>query len=74
MIQYNMRYRGPYEYEKLILNVYQYHNEMLDIEASVSSENTDNMNKTLEEMDTMSNQVKELSDKFCLLKEKKRLL
>lgn len=69
-----MRYRGPYEYEKLILNVYQYHNEMLDIEASVSSENTDNMNKTLEEMDTMSNQVKELSDKFCLLKEKKRLL
>lgn len=27
MIHYNMRYRGPYEYDKFVLNVLQYANE-----------------------------------------------
>ena len=30
MIHYNMRYRGPYEYEKFILNVLQYSNNAHD--------------------------------------------
>ena len=30
MIHYNMRYRGPYEYEKFILNVLQFANEAND--------------------------------------------
>lgn len=28
MITYNMRYRGPYEYDKFILNMMQFHNEI----------------------------------------------
>lgn len=31
MIVYNMRYRGPMEYDKFILNVLQYHNEVNEI-------------------------------------------
>lgn len=27
MIHYNMRYRGPYEYDKFVLNILQYANE-----------------------------------------------
>lgn len=30
MIHYNMRYRGPYEYEKFILNILQYWNDSCD--------------------------------------------
>ena len=30
MIHYNMRYRGPYEYEKFVLNVLQFANEAND--------------------------------------------
>ena len=39
MIVYNMRYRGPYEYDKFILNVFQFHNEMIDLEKTVNSDN-----------------------------------
>ena len=31
MIFYNMRYRGPYEYDKFILNIFQYCNLINDI-------------------------------------------
>ena len=34
-----MRYRGPYEYDKFILNVFQFHNEMIDLEKTVNSDN-----------------------------------
>ena len=30
MIHYNMRYRGPYEYDKFILNILQYSNDAND--------------------------------------------
>ena len=30
MIHYNMRYRGPYEYDKFVLNILQYSNEAND--------------------------------------------
>lgn len=28
MILYNMRYRGPFEYDKFVLNIFQIHNEV----------------------------------------------
>lgn len=31
MIQYNMRYRGPLEYDKFILNIFQFHNEVQEL-------------------------------------------
>lgn len=36
MIHYNMRYRGPYEYEKFILNVLQYSNNAYDFSSEVN--------------------------------------
>ena len=37
MINYNMRYRGPYEYDKFILNIFQYSNAIYDFEYDLSS-------------------------------------
>ena len=37
MINYNMRYRGPYEYDKFILNVFQYSNAIYDFENELIS-------------------------------------
>ena len=74
MIQYNMRYRGPYEYEKFILNVYQFHNEMLDIENSISDKNSKNFISAANKLDEVSEQIKTLSDKLCIIKERKRVL
>ena len=74
MIQYNMRYRGPYEYEKFILNVYQFYNEMLDIESSVSDKNNENFISAANKLDAVSEQIKTLSDKLCIIKERKRVL
>ena len=36
MIHYNMRYRGPYEYEKFILNVLHYSNNAHDFSSEVN--------------------------------------
>lgn len=36
MIHYNMRYRGPYEYEKFILNVLQYSNNAHDFTSELN--------------------------------------
>ena len=35
MIVYNMRYRGPYEYDKLVLNIFQYHNLVLRLKQEM---------------------------------------
>ena len=37
MINYNIRYRGPYEYDKFILNIFQYSNAIYDFEYDLSS-------------------------------------
>lgn len=36
MIHYNMRYRGPYEYEKFVLNVLQYANNAHDFTSELN--------------------------------------
>ena len=47
MIHYNMRYRGPYEYEKFLLNVLQYSNMSHDFSSEV---NEIEENETLKEL------------------------
>lgn len=37
MIHYNMRYRGPYEYEKFVLNILQYSNIAHDFTSEIDS-------------------------------------
>lgn len=40
MINYNMRYRGPYEYDKFVLNVFQYSNAIYDFENDLTENST----------------------------------
>ena len=68
MINYNMRYRGPYEYDKFILNIFQYSNAIYDFENDLSENSTfDTINGIRETVDDIFNQVtkeKGLSDKI----------
>ena len=41
MILYNIRYRGPYEYDKFILNILQLNNE---VNLAINEINNDTMN------------------------------
>lgn len=43
MIIYNMRYRGPYEYDKFALNILQYINLVKDITSSVNKNAENNL-------------------------------
>lgn len=43
MITYNMRYRGPYEYDKFALNILQYINLVKDIASSVNKDAENNL-------------------------------
>lgn len=43
MITYNMRYRGPYEYDKFALNILQYINLVKDIMSSVNKNAENNL-------------------------------
>ena len=67
MINYNMRYRGPYEYDKFILNVFQYSNAIYDLEKELSegdSGNTINeINKTVNDLFNQVVGVDGVSDK-----------
>lgn len=35
MITYNFRHRGPYEYDKFILNIFQFHNEVVMLHGKI---------------------------------------
>ena len=41
MITYNMRYRGAYEYDKFVLNVFQFLNLTKDISDKINKEKKD---------------------------------
>ena len=45
MIRYNFPYRGPYEYEKFILNILQFHNTVFFLQDELSHENIEGFNK-----------------------------
>jgi hypothetical protein len=56
MIYYNMRYRGPYEYDKFTLNVLSYVNYVNDYLYD--------MNNTSEEYDTLKKTINEIDEAF----------
>jgi len=66
MISYNFRYRGPFEYEKFVLNILQFHNEMVMFRKRLLSknENSKELLNAKEDLDnlfheTMSNSPSE---------------
>lgn len=49
MIRYNMRYRGPYEYDKFVLNILQYSNDIYNFENDLSEKGAYTTIKELED-------------------------
>ena len=50
MILYNFKYRGPYEYEKFILNIFQFLNEMKDIQDTIEAETSNGLVATAQSL------------------------
>lgn len=69
MIVYNMRYRGPYEYDKLVLNVLQYHNDVMDLVHEMKEKGSD-LDKLSTSIDLMSQQIEEISNQILFYKER----
>ena len=45
MILYNMRYRGPFEYDKFVLNIFQISNEAKSLTKKFNSNKIDSIKK-----------------------------
>lgn len=56
MIIYNMRYRGPLEYDKFVLNTFQFHNEVngVLIKEFENSNNTKSFKVIQENLDALT--------------------
>lgn len=58
MINYNIRYRGPYEYDKFILNIFQYSNAIYDFEYDLSNKGAyTTINELKDTVDTLFDQI-----------------
>ena len=68
MIVYNMRYRGPYEYDKFILNVFQLHNEMIDLEKAVNSDNA-SLASNEKLLDKLEKSAEDICDQLVMIRE-----
>ena len=51
MILYNYRYRGPFEYDKFVLNVYQLRNEIKRASKKFKEEENNGLIERKEELD-----------------------
>ena len=58
MINYNIRYRGPYEYDKFILNIFQYSNAIYDFEYDLSNKRAyTTINELKDTVDALFDQI-----------------
>lgn len=69
MIIYNLRYRGPYEYDKVILNVLQYHNTIHEVYESLHKQDSKNLVAAQERIDTLNDNLSNLNDTLIVYKE-----
>ena len=69
MIRYNYRYRGPYEYDKFILNTLQLYNEVDRLEDKLVKGNYGTLQKNLEELDNIIDNMASTSCNLCKLLE-----
>ena len=58
MIHYNIRYRGPYEYDQFVLNILQYSNAIYDFENDLTSKGAYTTMKQIgEQVDDLFEQI-----------------
>lgn len=69
MILYNMRHRGPYEYDKLIQNCFQFHNEVINLKNRTESEDEASIQDRIHHIDVISDQVKSISEQILNYRE-----
>ncbi|WP_312339143.1 hypothetical protein [Anaerospora hongkongensis] len=70
MIPYNFRHRGPYEYDKFILNIFQLHNEIMLLEERLNAGSANQLAQAKQEFDTVFSHLtgdEALSQKTLLL-------
>ena len=48
MITYNFRHRGSYEYDKFILNIFQFHNEVVLLHGRIFQEGADDKDELVD--------------------------
>lgn len=71
MITYNIRYRGPFEYEKFVLNIMQQYNqtkEALQDFESYKASTIDNINNTINTLFKKSIEPNNISEQLLTLK------
>ena len=77
MITYNMRYRGAYEYDKFVLNVFQFLNLTKDISDKINKEKKDGISSYEEQLNKHINflygdgtSINNLQDKLSIYMER----
>ena len=71
MITYNIRYRGPFEYEKFVLNIMQQYNqtkEVLQDFESYKASTIDDMSNTINTLFKKSIEPNNISEQLLTLK------
>ena len=71
MILYNMRYRGPYEYDKTVLNVFQFHNEILSMTKELEEQNEHNIKLIQDKIETLFQELDSFSNRILIARERK---
>lgn len=71
MITYNMRYRGPYEYDKFALNILQYINLVKDITSSVNKNAENNLVSKSEKLAKYINNIDNIQHELFIMSLKK---
>lgn len=66
MILYNIRHRGPYEYDKFVLNIMQTYNE---VKRLLDSFNINSSSKLMEKKKAIDTYMDEMSDVDGVLEE-----
>ena len=69
MIVYNLRYRGPYEYDKMILNILQYHNTVHEIYKALHEDNNKNLVEAQNRLDDLNSKLNTLCEELMAYKE-----
>lgn len=70
MILYNLRHRGPYEYDKFVLNILQYCNEVKDAVANINnSDSSDTLYKYDKYIDDLLTQNEHLEKQIAYILE-----
>lgn len=67
MITYNMRYRGPYEYDKFALNILQYKNTVTDIINEIDKNKKDNLYSKSKKLEEYIDDVYDIQHKIFMM-------